>query len=203
MFWSERVLPSLVDWVCSGKGPKIRRGELAPLAEGAVLDLGVGSGLNLAVADPAKVTRWVGIDPSRGLLDRATERAKEVGFAVELLQGVAEALPFDAATFDTALVTYTYCSVADPAAALRELERVVRPGGTLLFVEHGLAARESSRTVQRWVEPGWSRVAGGCHLRRDIVSDLANTAFEIERTEVHVAVPAWLSTVVSGVARRR
>lgn len=200
-FWSEQVLSRAIDAVCSGRGPSKNRSEIIPLAEGRVLDVGVGSGLNLPHADRARVERWVGLDPSRALLAKARARAAEVGFDVELLEGVAEKLPFPDESFDTLVVTYTFCSVDDPAVVAQELARVVRRGGKLLFAEHGLAQTESSRALQRSLEPTWKKVAGGCTLQRDIVRSLTDTGrFVIERTKLREDFPKWMSTVRSGVA---
>jgi ubiquinone/menaquinone biosynthesis C-methylase UbiE len=200
-FWSERVLPHAIEKVCGGRVPFARRSEIVPLASGTVLDVGVGSGLNLPHADGARIERWVGIDPSYALLDLARERARRVAFGVELILGRAETLPFEDGSFDTVLVTYTFCSVAEPATVVREIARVIAVGGRVLFVEHGVARTPVSRAIQRGLDPIWGNVAGGCSLRRDFVAALRSTGrFEIESLRANEAFPKWMSTVTSGAA---
>jgi SAM-dependent methyltransferase len=200
-FWGERVLPRAIDAICAGVGPTKHRSELVPLAEGRTLDLGVGSGLNLPFVVGDRVEAWVGIDPSPALLERARARAKGASFPVQLVQGSAERMPFDAASFDTVVVTYTFCSVQDPAATAAEIARVLRPGGHVLFAEHGLAAASGARAVQRRLEPAWRAVAGGCCLSRDFVATLVSTGrFAVESLRVREEFPRWLSTVTSGTA---
>jgi SAM-dependent methyltransferase len=199
-FWSERVLPPVIDAVCSGTGPTKHRSEVVPLAEGRTLDLGIGSGLNLAFADASRIEAWVGVDPSPALLARATERAKRASFPVELVEGRGERLPFDSASFDSVVVTYTFCSVEDPAATAAEIARVLAPGGRVLFAEHGVAERRLARGVQHRLDPAWRRVAGGCSLDRDFVGAMLDTRqFVVERLRVRENFPRWMSTVRSGV----
>lgn len=203
-FWSEAILSRAIDSVCSGRGPEKHRSELIPRAAGSVLDVGIGSGLNLPFADRSKVARWTGVDPSPALLQRARVRAQEAGFEVVLLEGVAERLPFADESFDTVVLTYTFCSVADPQQVARELARVVRPGGALLFAEHGVATEEGSRRIQRALDPTWRRLAGGCSLQRDVVRSLEQTGrFTIDATRLREDFPRWMSTVRSGVATAR
>jgi ubiquinone/menaquinone biosynthesis C-methylase UbiE len=201
-FWSERVLPPVIEAVCSGAGPTKHRSEVVPLAEGRTLDLGIGSGLNLGFADAARIESWVGIDPSPALLARARERATQARFPVELVEGRGERLPFDQASFDSVVVTYTFCSVEDPGATAAEIARVLKPGGKVLFAEHGVAERPFARGVQHRLDPGWRRVAGGCSLDRDFVGTMLDTRrFVVESLRLRETFPKWMSTVRSGVLR--
>nr|MBA3821858.1 methyltransferase domain-containing protein [Deltaproteobacteria bacterium] len=125
------------------------------------------------------VTELVGLDPSPPLLARAAARAQRANQPVALLAGVAERLPFDAARFDTVVFTYTLCSVDDPAAALAEARRVLRPDGQLIFVEHGASPHAGLRRWQRRITPVWKRLAGNCHLDRDVPGLLAAAGFAI------------------------
>ncbi len=205
-FWSEQVLARAIDTVCAGRGPSRHREELVPRARGRVLDVGVGSGLNFPFVKRANVERWVGLDPSPALLERARERARAIRFSVELVEGVAERVPFDDASFDCVVVTYSFCSVTDPTAAASEIARVLRPGGQVLFAEHGVAERPRSRAIQRALDPTWSRIAGGCHLTRDFVRFLGDTGqFDVEDLAIRVRedVPAWMSTVRSGAVPKK
>ncbi len=168
MGWYERrILPRLIDFA-------MRRNRLVPLregllaaAEGTVLEIGIGSGLNLPLY-PRDVKAVYGIDPSPELLAMAKKHASWVHFPVELAEGSAEALPLDDRSVDRVVTTWTLCSVGDPARALAEIRRVLRPGGALLFLEHGRAPESAVHRWQERLTPYWRRVAGGCHLDRPI-----------------------------------
>ncbi len=127
-FWNDRVLPVLIEKACRSHEILDERRRYVPRASGEVIELGVGSGLNLALYDPARVTRVTGIDPSQPLLDRAAHRAATSPVPVSLVKGGAERMPFDAGRFDSAVVTFTLCSIDDVTAALAELRRVLRVG---------------------------------------------------------------------------
>lgn len=200
--WRDRVVPWLIEKACKSPEIKAERARWVPRAHGDVLELGVGSGLNLAFYDPARVTRVTGIDPSAALLVRAADRASTAAVPVELVRAGGEVLPFDAGRFDTALVTYALCSVDDPARVLAEVRRVLRPGGELIFVEHGRAPDPGPARVQRWLTPAWSRVGGGCRLDRDIAGLLRAAAFISDDLEVGYSTgPRWLSYAYQGTAR--
>jgi len=185
-FWANRVLPHLIEKACRSTTILEERKRWVPHAHGNVLELGVGSGLNLPFYDAAKVTRVTGIDPSAPLLEKAATRASSAPVAVELLQGHAESLPFADRSFDTVLVTYSLCSVEDPLRALVEARRVLRPDGELVFVEHGLALDPKTQKRQRMLTPLWRRVSGNCHLDRDIGSLLGDAGL---RSEGNPAAP--------------
>jgi len=200
--WADHVLPHLVEKACRSTVILDERKRWVPRAHGEVLELGVGSGLNLAFYDAARVARVTGIDPSRPLLARAAARASTAPVPVELLRGHAEHLPFADRSFDSAVITYSLCSVDDPARALAELRRVLRPGGELVFVEHGLARDAATRRWQRWLTPVWQRVAGGCHLDRDIAAILREAGFRSDDLRADYTDGArWLSYTVEGTAR--
>lgn len=201
-FWSDRMLPVLIEKACRSHVILEERRRWVPRAEGRVLELGVGSGLNLAFYDAARATHVTGIDPSAPLLDRARPRAAGAKVPVELLQASAEQLPFDDAAFDSAVVTYTLCSVSDPRRALDELRRVLVPGGRLYFAEHGLAKDAAPRRWQARITPLWQRVSGGCHLDRDTFALLENAGYALEeRVEQYGEGPRWISYSYQGVAR--
>ena len=140
------VLPRLLAWAMRHGDLVSYRERVGRAARGRVLEIGMGSGLNLPFYGPS-VTGVTGIDPSPGLLAMARARQAGAGFPVELIEGAAEALPLDQASVDTVVTTWTLCSVGDPAQVLGEARRVLRPGGRLLFVEHGRAPEAG---VQRW-----------------------------------------------------
>lgn len=172
------LLPRILDVVMRQQKLGVYRQRTISAARGTVLEIGIGSGLNLPLYG-GEVERVYGIDPSAALLSLAERRAGGVGFPVVLLQASAEALPIEDRTIDTVVMTWTLCSIPDPAAALREIGRVLRPEGRLLFVEHGLAPEPG---VQRWqhrLTPGWRRIGGGCHLNRKMDDLIRAAGFEI------------------------
>jgi ubiquinone/menaquinone biosynthesis C-methylase UbiE len=174
-------------------GLERQRARTAREATGRVLELGVGTGLNLPhYANAAEV---VGIDPDPYMLSRARPRAAAAARAVELVEGSAEALPFEDGSFDTVVAALSLCTIPDAAAALREARRVLRPDGRLLFLEHVRAERPWAARLQDRLERPWMRVAGGCHPNRDTVAAIGE-AFEVERL--------WRRGIlVQGAARRR
>ena len=176
-WYERRVLPYLIDIVC-GIGPVRRqRRKVVPLAHGRVLEIGIGTGLNFEHYDKAKVERIVGLDPGLEMHRLARKRVKRAGLAVELVGLSAEQIPYQDATFDTVLVTYSLCTIPDPAAALKEMRRVLTPSGKLIFCEHGLAPDASVRRWQNRLTPLWAKLAGGCHLNRDIPGLLREAGF--------------------------
>ena len=176
--WYERhLLPWLLDLAC-GIGPFTRqRSKVVPLASGRVLEIGIGTGLNFRYYDKARLAQVIGLDPGVEMHRLARKRASAAGIGVQLVGLSAERIPFDDGAFDTVLTTYTLCTITDPAAALREMRRVLKPGGRLIFCEHGLARDASVRAWQRRMTPGWSKMAGGCHLDRDIPGLLQQAGF--------------------------
>lgn len=199
--WDARVYPRLLDRVCGTDEIAVERQRCIARAVGHVLEVGIGSGLNVPLFDPRVVTDVVGVDPSAPLLARASARPSAV--PLELRESVAERLPFDAGRFDTVVFTYTLCSVTDPGAAMREARRVLRPDGQLLFVEHGRSPDPFVARWQRRLTPVWSAVSGNCHLDRDIARELESAGLRIE--ELHGYLdhhrPGLLSFAYVGVAR--
>jgi ubiquinone/menaquinone biosynthesis C-methylase UbiE len=174
------ILPKLLGCACSASPIMRQRQKVVPRAEGRVLELGVGMGLNLAFYDPGKVSAVVGVDPAAELRAMALAAPRDPRLAVSVEDGDAEQLPFEAASFDTVVCTFTLCSVCTPAAALSEARRVLKPGGRLLFCEHGLAPDAGTAKWQRRIEPIWKRIAGGCHLARPISAAIVAAGFRIE-----------------------
>lgn len=176
--WYERhVLPYLIDIACGMKPVRRQRHKVIPQAQGQVLEIGIGTGLNLEHYDRAKIKKVVGLDPGLEMLRLARKRIEKMGLPVELVGLSAEKIPFEAGAFDTVVVTYSLCTVPDPVAALRETRRVLKPGGKLIFCEHGLAPDPSVRRWQDRLTPLWSKLAGGCHLNRDIPALLKEAGF--------------------------
>jgi len=176
---------------------------VVPEARGEVLEIGVGTGLNLALYDPAAVRRVVGVEPDPHMLRRAREKAAAVRLPVELHEASAERLPFPAEHFDTAVVTWSLCTIPDPAAALAEVRRVLRPGGRLLFIEHTRSKQPGVARVQRWMTPVWARLLGGCHLDRPAVDLVDASGLALEGV-ASVGSERWtLLPVYRGTALKR
>jgi SAM-dependent methyltransferase len=187
------VVPWLLNCVCSASPIAHQRAKIVPGARGRVLELGMGSGLNLPFYDPAKVSVVEAVEPSEPSRRRALAAAALSGLKVELIDGRAETLPYETASFDTVVCTFTLCSVQDPAAALAETRRVLKPEGRLLFCEHGLAPDDSVVKWQRRIEPVWKAIAGGCHLTRPVAARIGAAGFRIETCETMYlpGTPHW------------
>ena len=167
--WYDRhLLPHLVDFACGTQPVRRQREMIVPLAHGRVLEVGIGTGLNMPFYDPSRVRYIVGVDPALQMHRLASKRIARAGLDVELVGISAETLPLEDESIDTVVTTYTLCTIPDPVAALREMRRVLAPGGRLLFCEHGRAPDESVRRWQARLTPHWQKIAGGCHLDRDI-----------------------------------
>jgi ubiquinone/menaquinone biosynthesis C-methylase UbiE len=202
MSWYDRhVLPRLLDLAMRHREVTRYRLQLIPRARGAVLEIGIGSGLNLPFYT-ADVQTLDGIDPSPELLAIAQQRTGATRSPVELHAGNAEALPFEPQSFDTIVTTFTLCSVAEPRAAVLQMRRVLKPGGRLLFAEHGLAQDSRVAAWQRRLNPVWKKFAGGCNLDRNIAELLQQGGFEISDLRREYANgPRVMSFVYSGEAR--
>jgi ubiquinone/menaquinone biosynthesis C-methylase UbiE len=182
-FYERYILPPLINCAC-GAGPiRRQREKIVPRAQGVVLELGFGSGLNLPHYDAAKVSRVYGLEPSDGMLVRARERAAAAPFPVEVLHETAETLSLPAQSVDTVLVTYSLCTIPDPVSALEGAKRALKPGGRLLFCEHGRAPDADVLRWQQRIEPIWSRIGGGCHLARDIPALIRQAGYAIDGLE--------------------
>jgi ubiquinone/menaquinone biosynthesis C-methylase UbiE len=176
------VFPRVVDLVMNNENTAGRRAVLIPRATGSVLEVGIGSGLNLPFYSSA-VTHLRGVDPSAELLAMVRQRSGAVSFPVELDCRSAEQLPVDAGSIDTVVTTWTLCSIPDPVQALREMKRVLKPGGQLLFVEHGFSRDRNVQVWQRRLNPVWRRISGGCNVDRKIDELVRAAGFHITQLE--------------------
>jgi SAM-dependent methyltransferase len=191
--WYDRhLLPYLIDFACGLPVVAAQRRQVIPQAAGRVLEVGIGTGLNLRFYDRSRIERLVGIDPAQEMHPLAQRRSRRAGLDVDLRAAAAERLPFEAASFDCVVCTFTLCSVRDPAAALAEMRRVLRPGGHLLFAEHGLAPDAPVAAWQRRLEPVWTRIAGGCHLTRDVPLLLRDAGFHADLERGYFSRPKVL-----------
>jgi len=174
------VLPHLINCACGTRPIEKERAKIVPRAAGIVLELGFGSGRNLAHYDPARVQKIYALEPEAGMLALARKAAIGAPVPVEILPEKAEELSLPQGSVDCVLITYTLCTIPDGVTALQAARRALKPGGRLLFCEHGLAPDAEIARAQRRIEPLWSKLAGGCHLTRDIPALLAAGGFRIE-----------------------
>ncbi len=178
-WYDDHIVPRFIKCACSAPGIMELRAKLVPLAQGNVFEIGCGGGINQQFYDPARVSRYAGIDPSEKGLEYARWEAAKKGWETDIRQGFGEDIPFAADSFDTVVCTYTLCSVADPARVLAEIRRILRPGGKLLFLEHGRAPDVGVAKWQGRIEPVWKRLAGGCHLTRPISAAVADSGLPV------------------------
>lgn len=200
-FYKRQVLPRLIELAMRNKEMARLRAVWIPQARGEVLEVGIGSGLNLPFYS-SQVQRAYGVDPSVELQRIARERASAIPFPIDFVTQSAEVpLPLANKSIDTAVLTWTLCSIEDPAKALKEIKRVLKPTGQLLFVEHGYAPDPRVVVWQNRFTPIWKRVGGGCHLNRRIDSLIVAAGFRISeiRTE-YLPGPRPMTYTYQGIA---
>lgn len=201
--YQDRVLPFLIHLSMRQRNLTVYRGRLIPAAEGRVLEVGIGSGLNLPFY-AATVERVIGLDPSPKLLAMTREAARRISVPVELIENGAEAIPLYNRSVDTVVTTWTLCSIPDVQRALGEMRRVLRPNGRLLFVEHGRAPDPGVRRWQDRLTPVWRHVGGGCHLNRAIGKLIESAGFRIQRLETgYMRGPKPMTFMYEGSAQPR
>lgn len=182
-FYEERILPHLVDRACSMGQVRHLRSQIVPHAHGRVLEVGMGSGLNLEFYNRDQVDMVYGLEPSEGMRRKAIPNIDRSPVSVEWLSLPGEQIPLPDASIDTVLLTFTLCTIPDWRKALEQMKRVLKPGGDLLFLEHGEAPHEATRKWQHRITPAWKKVAGGCHLNRHIADLITHAGFEIQELE--------------------
>lgn len=201
-FYSERILPHLLNLAMRHKELVAYRRRALTAAWGRVLDVGIGSGPNLPFYG-AEVDEVIGLDPSHRLLAMAQQRARSRREAIRLLQGSAEAIPLDSASVDTVVTTWTLCSIPKVTDALTEMRRVLKPNGTFLFVEHGLAPDTDVRRWQDRLTPLWRPIAGGCHLNRPMADLIRDAGFVVtDLKSGYMGGPRPFTFMYEGSARR-
>lgn len=200
MVLPDALLSRATAWACSSQALDRQRAELVPLARGRVVELGAGAGMNLPHYTDAVERVWA-VEPSPGMWRRAAPRVAGAQRPVEHIAASAEAVPLPDGMADTVVVTWTLCSVTDPARALAEVRRLLAPGGRYVFAEHGRARDAGVQAWQARLDPAW-RWLSGCSLTRDVLGGLADAGFVTERVEEgFLPGPRLLGWQTWGVAR--
>ena len=204
-FYDRHILPKVLNWGCGTEPVQKQRQKVVPLAEGRVLEIGIGSGLNLPYYDAEKVERVIGLDPAEEMLSYAKRKSGSVPFTVDYLALQGESIPLAPKSVDTVLVTYTLCTIPDATAALEGMRRVLKRSGRLIFCEHGKAPDEAVRRWQDRLNPLWRRIGGGCNLNRDIPALIEAAGFGIDNLETMYLprTPRFAGFNYWGSARRR
>ena len=188
--YEKYILPKISEFLCSGKPIMYQRKKVVPLAKGRVLEIGIGSGLNLPYYDSSRVEHIWGLDPSVQMRKKAEKRAISSPVEIEIIGLSGNEIPLASNSVNTVLVTYALCSIPDVIQALGEMRRVLMPGGELIFCEHGLAPDKDVRRWQDRINPIWKRLGGGCHLNRPIPDLIEQGGFKINTIET-MYIPGW------------
>ncbi len=178
-FYENYILPRFINCACGTKPITYQRRKVVPQASGQILEIGIGTGLNLQHYDPNKVEKVIGLDPSEASWELARKNNPDIEFPLEFIGLPGEEIPLDDNSIDTVLVTFSLCTIPDPVAALAGMRRVLKPAGRLIFAEHGRAPDENVRKWQDRLNPYWQVIAGGCQLNRDIPELLSQGGFTI------------------------
>lgn len=194
------LLAWIIDKACGTGQIQKKRSGLVPRARGRVLEVGIGTGHNIPFYDRDRVSEVIALDPAEQMHGRARRRASESGLPVRLLGLSAETIPLDDDAVDTVVTTFTLCTIPDPVQALAEMRRVLRPGGELLFCEHGLAPDPEVRKWQRRLNPVQRRVGGGCNLDRDITGLVGGSFTIAELDEGYSDGPRFAGYLSTGTA---
>lgn len=197
--YNKYLLPRIVNCVCGLKPTSKQREKVVPLAKGQVLEIGIGSGLNLPYYDTSKVDHIIGIDPAQEMWALNSYQSE---IPVEFQKSGAEEINLDASSIDSIVCTYTMCTIPDPKKALSEMKRVLKPNGRLYFTEHGLAPDVDIQKKQNRINPLWKKIGGGCNLNRDIAQLIRSAGCEFVNME-SMYIPGWKPASFNtwGVAR--
>ena len=179
-FYDKYILPSFLNCACGSKPINYQREKVVPQAQGVILEVGIGSGLNIPFYDRTKVEKIIGLDPSPELNAMAQKVADEHAVSIDFILSGAEDIPLPDNHVDSVLVTYTMCTIPDALTANKEMLRVLKPDGRLIFCEHGLAPDAKVSKWQSRIDPFWGKIAGGCHLNRNIPELIRSAGFQIQ-----------------------
>jgi ubiquinone/menaquinone biosynthesis C-methylase UbiE len=182
-FYARHILPRLLDSAMSTKPINYQRKKVVPRAEGRVLEIGFGAGHNLPHYDAAKVSHIWALEPAKEMRERAAERVAASTIPLEFLDLPGERIPLDDEEADTILITYTLCTIPDVMTALSGMRRVLKPGGKMIFCEHGEAPDDDVKRWQRALTPAWKAIGGGCHVGRAIPKLITDSGFTIDEMQ--------------------
>lgn len=200
-FYESRILPHLINLAMRNRDLLPYRERVISAAGGRVLEVGIGSGLNLPFYSP-QAREVLGLDPSPRLLAMSRHAANQSSVPVTFIEASAEAIPLDDRSVDTVVTTWTLCSIPAALQALGEMRRVLKPSGHLLFVEHGLSPDANVRKWQDWLTPAWKRIGGGCHLNRPIHRLIEDAGFNIAELETdYIKGPNPMTYLYQGCAK--
>ncbi len=181
--YNKYILPRITHALCASRPNMKQREKIVPLADGRVLEIGVGSGLNIRYYDTDKVDHLFALDPSEEMWSFAKENISDHPLEVEYIKGMAEEIPMATNSTDSIVITYTLCTLPDLQSSFSEMRRVLKPNGKLLFCEHGMAPDKSIQRWQNMLNPIWKRLGGGCNLNRNIPQLISDGAFEIKQID--------------------
>jgi ubiquinone/menaquinone biosynthesis C-methylase UbiE len=200
-FYKEHIVPCLIHLSMRQRRLEPYRRRLVAIASGRVLEIGIGSGLNLPFYGQG-INQMIGLDTSPKLLKMVRHGARRTSTPLELIEASAEYIPIDDHSIDTVVTAWTLCSIPDAPRALAEMRRVLKPGGRLLFVEHGRAPELRVQWWQDHFTPTWKHFSGGCHLNRAISDLIQNAGFHIERLDTgYMPGPKMMTFMYEGSAR--
>jgi len=181
--YNKYILPKFINCACGSKPINYQRSKIVPYAKGVVLDIGIGSGLNIPFYNKSNINHLYGLDPSSELIEIAKRVAKTHKLEIEFLECGAESIPLADNSIDTIVITYTMCTIPDISLSNAEMFRVLKPNGKLLFCEHGIAPDENVAKWQKIINPLWNKIAGGCNLNRDIPRLIKSSGLKISEIE--------------------
>tara|TARA_B100001250_G_scaffold254907_1_gene219366 strand:- start:49 stop:672 length:624 start_codon:yes stop_codon:yes gene_type:complete len=182
-FYEKYILPHLLNCTCNQKPFVHQRRKVVPLAKGNILEIGIGSGLNIPFYEAEGIDKIWGIDPSEELIAMAKNQVKDDTPDIELIISKAEEIDFEDDFFDTILMTYTMCTISNLSEAFTELKRVIKPTGKLIFCEHGMAPDENVIKWQNRINTFWPKISGGCNINKEIPSIIESSGFSISDLE--------------------
>jgi len=188
--YDKYVLPNAIVWACKQKSTMKQREKIIPLASGNVLEIGIGSGLNLPFYNKKKVTHLTAIDPSAAIWKKNSFDTNTLGFEFDFIEAFSENIPAANNSFDTVVITYALCTIQDTDKAFDEIKRVLKKDGKLLFCEHGKAPDKKIVRWQNMLNPFWKKIGGGCNLNRDIPFMIERNGFKILKLE-KMYIPGW------------
>jgi ubiquinone/menaquinone biosynthesis C-methylase UbiE len=178
--YEKYFLPKLLDLCCGMQGFQNKRSQIVPLAHGRILEIGIGSGLNFDHYNFDKVEEIIGVDPAVSSVAMARSRSSQYNSKISFIESSAESIELESSSFDCVVIGYSLCTIPDPLKALAEARRLMKPEGSLFFMEHGLAPEKNIQKWQHRLTPGWKKIGGGCNLNRDIENLISTSGFQFK-----------------------